>query len=283
MSNISKQLSFIFIILLSITIFSCDEVPVTIPDSGNTGGGPITGDTTVRAVLLQDFTGVRCPNCPSASAEAERLLEEYGDQLAVIGVHGFFQCIPLEESKYDFRNPAAQTLEFGTTLLGKPAGAINRRQFDNQEELAIDSDFWESKIQEELAIPADVKIELSVSEANGTITVNADVTPIIDLVGGYNIAIAITQSDIEDPQEDNTGILEDYVHEHVLRHMFTSPFGDILGMDLEADVKLSRTYTFEIPANDQLPYDIDHLEIVAYVTRDGASESPVIQVVKAKF
>ena len=41
-----------------------------------------------RVVLLEDFTGQRCINCPKATDVIEQLLETYGDALVAVGIHG---------------------------------------------------------------------------------------------------------------------------------------------------------------------------------------------------
>ena len=282
MSTINKiVLGLIFI--MGISLVSCDEVPVVIPSGPSGPTEPVGGDTTLRVVLLQELTGVKCPNCPTGAAEAKRLLEVYDEQLAVIGVHGDFLTTPLPESQYDFRNEFSRTIESSTPFIGKPAGAVNRRQVEGSPFLAYDVDDWEPLIQQELEVPAEIKIEVDATESGGVISVDVELTPLIDLEGGYNIAVALTQGAIEDVQEENGSIIEDYEHEHVLRHMFTAALGDILGSDLAVDETITKSFTYTIPTDASPAYDLDHIEIVAYVTRDGASESPVIQVAKAHF
>ena len=41
-----------------------------------------------RAVLIEDFTGQYCVNCPRATEEIERLVEEYGDTTVIaVAIH----------------------------------------------------------------------------------------------------------------------------------------------------------------------------------------------------
>ena len=41
-----------------------------------------------RAVLIEDFTGQYCVNCPRATEEIERLVEEYGDSVVIaVAIH----------------------------------------------------------------------------------------------------------------------------------------------------------------------------------------------------
>ena len=41
-----------------------------------------------RAVLIEDYTGQYCVNCPRATEEIERLVEQYGDSVVVaVAIH----------------------------------------------------------------------------------------------------------------------------------------------------------------------------------------------------
>ena len=41
-----------------------------------------------RAVLIEDFTGQQCSNCPMATDEIESLVEQYGDTAVIaVGIH----------------------------------------------------------------------------------------------------------------------------------------------------------------------------------------------------
>ena len=42
-----------------------------------------------RVVLLEDFTGQRCVNCPKGTEVIEQLLQTYGDSAVIaVGIHG---------------------------------------------------------------------------------------------------------------------------------------------------------------------------------------------------
>jgi len=69
----------------TVLVPSCDivEEPYLVPVGGNDTN---THDTNVRKVLLEDYTGQKCPNCPEAAEVAHSLLEIYGEQVVVIAV-----------------------------------------------------------------------------------------------------------------------------------------------------------------------------------------------------
>ena len=56
------------ILWLILSLSACDEVPVTIPTNTNTPGG-----TYAQNVLIEEYTGVRCQNCPAGAQLLEDL------------------------------------------------------------------------------------------------------------------------------------------------------------------------------------------------------------------
>ena len=54
----------------------------------------------IRKVLLEDYTGFKCVNCPAAAHEAHLLQEFYGDQMVVMGVHAGYYAEPDGSGNY---------------------------------------------------------------------------------------------------------------------------------------------------------------------------------------
>ena len=81
----------ITILLLSLLplLFSCDYIDENerfiVVDSHFEQ--PDT-ESVVKNVLLEDFTGQRCVNCPRGSEVIEQLQEAYPERLIAVGIHG---------------------------------------------------------------------------------------------------------------------------------------------------------------------------------------------------
>lgn len=78
-----KQLYIILLIACgALMLASCDEVSPA--DRLTYVEPPEVG----RAVLIEDYTGQYCVNCPRATEEIERLVEEYGDSVVIaVAIH----------------------------------------------------------------------------------------------------------------------------------------------------------------------------------------------------
>ena len=91
-----------------------------------------------RVVLVEDFTGASCTNCPGAASTLESLLEKYPNNLIVIGVHSRFLALPAKSGDPYFWTPESEDIEkFLGAWDGKPEAAFNRRLFPNEKKIRI--------------------------------------------------------------------------------------------------------------------------------------------------
>ena len=84
----------------------------------------------VKKVLLEDYTGHTCVNCPKAAVTARTLKEQYGEALVVMAVHaGWFAKPAGSPFGYDFRTAAGDSWDtyFGIGQVGNPNGMVNRK------------------------------------------------------------------------------------------------------------------------------------------------------------
>ena len=77
------------ILLLAAAIFAltaCDEVPPKV--TGSMGGGVIESpvEDQLRQVIIEEFTGVRCVNCPAGSSAIQDLLAIHGERLVAVSM-----------------------------------------------------------------------------------------------------------------------------------------------------------------------------------------------------
>jgi len=85
----------------------------------------------IKKVLLEDYTGHTCGNCPKAAAKAEELLNIYKDTLIVVAVHAGSFAEPTPSYPADYRTPAGTDWDnfFGISAAGLPKGMINRKGY----------------------------------------------------------------------------------------------------------------------------------------------------------
>lgn len=234
-----------------------------------------------RVVLLEEFTGKGCTQCPKGSRELENLLTLFPDNLVAVSIHAGPFANPAsypELGPNDFRSPQAQDLfNLLSPVLFYPTGAVNRTLVSGDMQLTLNQ--WASAITKELE--TEPAVELSIEDVYNAETRELQVT--VSGIGKYSVtgdlrlAIMLVENNIVDPQNDieagGNGIVLDYVHKHVLRNMLTPANGESILSSISTGQTFSHTYTTTIPAE----WNSDNMEIVAFVSNLQGSSFPVLQ------
>ena len=104
-----------------------------------------------RIVLLEEFTGKGCTNCPKGSREIENLLTRFPDNLVVVSLHAGFFANPqiFHIGQYDFRTAEGEILyDYLGPNFGYPAGVIDRTPVNNEMQLSANA--WASAISNDI-------------------------------------------------------------------------------------------------------------------------------------
>lgn len=232
-----------------------------------------------RNVLLEDFTGQFCSNCPDAHHIIEQLEAQYGsDKVIAVSIH----CGGLALSKQytDFPSGLIGLMtEEGNTIMSTygvkewPMGSVNMAA-------ATDRFQWAGQVRTALEQPTDVKIDLTVGfeadEANpnvGTINMKADVMSGSDR--NAKVQFWVVESGIVASQRLENGSTDDnYVHNNVFRGMAYDLNG--YAVDFKAGIAQTVETNMQAVWNGQEHWRVENLAVVAIVF-DG---SGVLNVVR---
>ena len=246
-------------ILAIITLINCSEIP---PELNNTPTGSIN---EARKVLIEEYTGVRCGNCPAGSSLLQTLKEDYGDRLVLVSFHAGFFAKPYPESNQDFKTEETESLQshLGEPL-GYPAAVVNRKVFDGGRILS--SNEWALRIQQELETEVGLQIDLNAELSSNMI--GADVT--ISLGESFEedlfITIYIVEDNIIDAQATPQEILLDYKHHAILRKILTPIIGESINIKDQGDT-FQKSYSQELDSS----WNANELSVVAFVHKNGES------------
>ncbi len=276
-----KTIAHFFLCLTILLCFSCKEQEVQIPIVDPPGSD--------RVILLEDLTGVKCSNCPIASTIAKDIMLSFPGKVVVIGIHGDLLSEPTTGSKYDFRFDEARDLEnYLKPWFGKPAGAINRVQFEGEPELAISTpEIWSNLAQQELNKDhlMDLAGVVTFDETTREVTIEIGARAVRNLEGTYNISVMLTESHIVDAQDEKQSdgsviTLQEYEHDHVLRMMLTAFDGDSFGVNPEQGVLVNKSFSGILPDEDGT-WIAENMEAVVFVHRVDGGSKEVIQAFQA--
>lgn len=201
-----------------------------------------------KMVLIEEVTGVRCPNCPAAQTEAKNIAASNPGRINILTIHPLNRQNALtrpfdqnigdpHNSKYDFRTDAgAQIYDFvGSGETGSlPIGNVNRKQFPGEAHRNVQYNKWNGFVNAELALATPVNIDIKGKNVGDSIEVELTLTYTQNVNDSQYVTIAILESEMEDVQESKDGsgnsiIIENYIHKHVLRGTITKFLGDYLG------------------------------------------------------
>ncbi len=263
-----KKLFFLSIISSILLFFSCKEIGpnVNLNNSTNTGDG-----VQERNVLIEEFTGVQCVNCPEGSAKIEELLGIHGDNLIAISIHSGFFSTPYPQSAYDFRTSEGTSIEnmLGPAI-GYPAATINRKLFESEGGMILNKDKWAGYIAtEKLNSPLmNVDIDKNYNATTRLLDVTANLTFNETVTTPVYLSVMITENNITDTQLTPDGLVEDYSHKHVLRGLLTNFDGDAYTGSTTVSASGSQTYTMTIPSS----WNINNCHIIVAAHQFGSNK-----------
>ena len=255
-----KNLSFIFIAICF--FYSCEEEMVMIPDFDLTDTG--------RVILVEELTGVNCPNCPAGASQLETILTAFEGSVVVVGIHGDLLTQPVTGSVYDFRTEASKDIEDSFLFFGKPSAVINRNNYGEDKPFGLLAQQWNSNILAEVSLPQTVElsIEKTYDAATREMTVKVIAGALVDLNESLHLTVLLTEDNIIDAQKNVSEIIPDYKHKHVLRTVLSdNNLGDLISSGLAANEGFNRSFTYTLPDEDGT-WVAENINIVAHIRTD---------------
>lgn len=268
--------NYLSLAFIALVFFGCQEVGPKVDIDGTSN---LLGDTTYletsiatpqpRVVVIEEFTGVRCVNCPRAHATIKTIQEAHPGRVAAVGIHTGIFAQPYE-GRQDFQlRPEGNDIE---SLLGNaqgyPSGAVDRELFPGESRIIINDTKWSNYVNSQLTIATPVNIEL--------VKVYNPVSRKFDINATFKFTSAVAQDlyftaylcedNIREYQLTPTGIDSSYTHNHVLRKVITPVNGQRLNAPsfIPGRVIVQR-FSFVIPES----WNASNLKLVGLVHGAG--------------
>ncbi|NLL28650.1 MAG: Omp28 family outer membrane lipoprotein [Bacteroidales bacterium] len=282
MKNLLKLSLIIFIVLFS----ACDVIEGPYIEGSTTGID--TTEKIVKKVLIEEYTGHLCINCPTAALIIHDLKQLYGIQLTVIAVHsGYNATLAAPNFMTDFRTPVGNDLNSFFNIGDiAPKGVVNRTKFNNS--YALDKDAWGSAISEILAkeLEANIKVEKTYNSVDSTVSITTNLEFFSEISDPIKLSAYFTEDNIIDYQKNNnaeigaTPEIPDYAHMHVLRGALNNTWGDeILPSGSSNGLKTSKTIHGKLPNNIK---NVDNVNLVVFIYNANTMEIIQVEEVKLK-
>lgn len=279
---------FLFVLICAFVLVSCDEEEQPIIESGTYrsdlyGPAPVftPSGTPLQRVLLEDFTGHDCGNCPNGHMRAAELLDTYDENVAVVAIHAGSLAAPLPpEYPNDWTTP--EGTYYLLTQVGQdimPKGRINRRPGAST---IFSPSAWAGQVAEAIAEQPSVNMQVKADyqPTNNHWNVHVFSEWLANVTGNYKLVVLLTESGIIAPQlfyGNDPEYIEEYHHEHMLRTSGTGATGLTAYTNPSAGTTDVESYTFDW----NNAWNADSCEVIAFLT-DG-DNGRVLNVAKTKL
>lgn len=278
----NKKISILLCLTLVGVFTSCDviEAPYTkkvVTDTTTTGA-------VKRKVLLEEFTGHICTNCPDAHRLIKQLETTYGDKLIAVGIHAGGLAEPSAEHPADFRTDEGNTLFDQFKVTGIPIGMVNRTKYDGKSSFVLGRASWGQFIASESAKEPEIKIELTTTanESTKSITGTSKFTYLKDQTTKLYVTYYVVEDSITSYQLDAGVDIPDYNHMHVLRASFAGAFGEELTSEatVAKNTAITKNISYTIPSGKN--WNFENLKLVCFVHTNKPNYS-VLQAEEVHF
>ena len=248
--------------VISLAILSCDKI-----DDPYATNGTNTTDTNVvktRKVLLEEFTGHTCVNCPLGALNVHSLQHDYPGKIISIAYHAGYYAKPQSTSAYleDFRTTVGEAFATTFSIIGYPSAMVNRMHFPTGNVISNPSQWRDTVLAyKDKAPDAFLTISNSYTSPNLTCSVKCEFLNLLS--GDYNLVVFLTEDSIMAPQKNGTVSAAadpnypnpdalSYYHMHMLRDCISDASGvgvPIITGSAAAGDSVIKTFNYTLPAN----------------------------------
>ncbi len=281
MKKLSYILAFSFFM---IGMVACDKIeePYFKPNNEQTEHLPLSDDDIAnwenkKVVLLEDYTGVRCNNCPAAAEIALGLYEQYEHQLVVLGVHSGFLANPLGGFP-EFRTEEGNEWYEHFGFDSNPIGTINRKL--NGGSYGYNASAWADAVAEAVEGTPDIRLLTATAfdESTRELKVSAYSTFLreFDDNVNYNLTVCLMEDNIVGKQLKPDGVDTAYVHRHVFRGTLNGAWGTEINEEIVPNEDIVKSYSITMDEN----FNADNCYVIAYLYNRETKE--ILQVTEKK-
>ncbi len=228
-----------------------------------------------RTLLIMEFTGNRCINCPVGATTIEEIKEEEAPGRVIsVGLHPYgdtntepVASIHTETKKQDLRSDAATALYEYYKPSGFPSAIFNGLPSSMSSSIGN----WKQRASEALLATTNISLDATCSYDSNTrnLTVDYSVAFLDDVNAKLNVTVWLMENKIMGTQTMPDGKPNlNYEHNHVLRASLNGDWGEELGTAFPAETKKEGTASMTLKED----WVAENCVAVVYVYRDDNKE-----------
>ena len=217
-------------------------------------------EPTGKTVLIKDFTGARCVNCPAAAEYAHNLQHQLDeDHIFIMSVHAGYLAQPLgqfpdfltDEGTEWYNNHDANPLFAVDHVALTDGNTLGMEQIDAPVAAAL---------EEEQTF--EISVISNYDESNRQLGVTANVMALMEKDGEFYITVCLVEDNIVGWQTTPSGVDKEYVFRNVFRGTLNGAGGDAFE---ENHVDANDTFHFNYNTVLNAAYNADECYLMVYV------------------
>lgn len=259
----NKITTILSLLLTGLLLTACDKID---EDERYT---PAPSYTPARSILIEDFTGQKCVNCPFATNTLHSLTEYFGDSIVCVAIHG---------GAYGYAEPKglatteAQAYYEMLNINSQPIGVINHRGF------TTNFQDWTKEVCKLITTPTTVSMSARAWVEGDDLKVSVVSSSAEEM--NAMMKVWLTEDGIVAnqslPEALGGGTDKNYVHNHVYR----KSVADVNGVKVKLSPEsVKQEFCCSLESTYFKPYERANLYVVAFVytEKDG-----VLKVLRQK-
>ena len=232
---------------------------------------------TGKTVLIKDFTGARCVNCPAAAEYAHSLQHQLDEEhIFIMSVHAGYLAQPIgsfpnfltEEGTEWYNNHDANPLFAVDHVALTDGNTFNEGQIDAPVTAAL---------EEEQSF--EIVVGARYDEADRQLQVSAQAIALNDMDGQFYITACLVEDNIVGWQTIPGGVDKEYVFRNVFRGTINGAYGEAFeDYHVDSDDTFSFSYSTEINAD----YNAEECYLMVYIY-DKSQGDKILQTAVKKI
>ncbi len=254
-------IAFVFVVAAFV---SCD----VIPENDRYIEVEQQGGERVQRLLIEEFTGHKCVNCPDGAAIVHEIQEFYPGRVMVIGIHAGMLAMPTGEfAKQNFITADGATYYNYFGVQANPAAMLNREHFTGEDWAVRTKEKWMTYAIAELGKEpvCEVLPTVAFDAASRELTVTTEVEAYENMPADLNLQVQIVENVIGMQLKPGDIVDEEYEHNHVFRAAANGTWGESI-QSLPAGEKA--TYTCTTTLNEK--WVAENCAVVVFVYENGS-------------
>lgn len=218
-------------------------------------------EPTGKTVLIKDFTGARCVNCPDAATYAHNLQHQLGeDHVFIMGVHAGFQAQPMGQFP-DFLTD--EGTEWYNNHDANPLFAVDHVALTDGNTLSVEQ--IDAPVAAALAEEQSFEIVVTphYDETSRQLNVDVKALSLTDRDGQFNITVCLVEDHIIGWQTTPSGVDREYDFRNVFRGTLNGAYGDQFeGVHVGSNEMFQFNYSTDLNAD----YNADECYLMVYIS-----------------